>query len=80
MIKNATFTSVWDGGRFEIETFCKVDMNSREVFDIEISDCDADCLNELDYEYITIDGVDYDVVSSDEIDDYDEEEEMFWYD
>ena len=63
MIKNATFTSVWDGGRFEIETFCKVDMNSREVFDIEISDCDADCLNELDYEYITIDGVDYDEIS-----------------
>lgn len=58
MIKNATFTSVWDGG-FEVTTNCKVNMTTCEVFDIEISVGTEDLVNELDYEYITIDGEDY---------------------
>lgn len=79
MIKNAIFTSVWNGNEFEVETSCKVNMDTREVFDIEVSDADADMLHTLDCEYVTIDGIEYDVVPQDEFDDYDEDDEMFWY-
>lgn len=66
MIKNATFTSVWDGG-YEITTNCKVDMETRKVFDIEVNDNadDIEALNNLDYEYITIDGEEFDVINKD---------------
>ena len=57
MIKNGTFTSVWDGG-YEVTTNCKVNMETKEVFDIESVDVDVDILEE---EYVTIDGVDYSV-------------------
>jgi hypothetical protein len=74
MIKNATFTSVWDGG-YEVTTNCKVDMETREVFDIEVNDSDnIEKLNELDREYITIDGEEFDVFSVDEV-----EDGNFWY-
>ena len=72
MIKNATFTSVWDGG-YEITTDCKVDMETREVFDIEMREVD-ESLEHLDNEYITIDGEDFDVFSVDEV-----EDANFWY-
>ena len=72
MIKNATFTSVWDGG-YKVTTDCKVDMETREVFDIEMSEVD-DSLETLDFEYITIDGEDFDVFSIDEVKDTN-----FWY-
>lgn len=66
MIKNAKFTSVWDGG-YEVTTNCKVDMETREVFDIEVNDNadDIEGLNNLDYEYITIDGEEFDVINKD---------------
>lgn len=75
MIKNATFTSVWDGG-YEVTTNCKVDMETREVFDIEVNDNadDIEGLNSLDCEYITIDGEKFDVFSVDEV-----EDGNFWY-
>ena len=69
MIKEATFTSVWDGGH-EVTTACKVDMKSKEVFAIEtvfVGEVDT-----LERQYITIDGVDYPV--SDDCDETD-----FWY-
>lgn len=72
MIKNATFTSVWDGG-YKVTTDCKVDMETREVFDIEMSEVD-DSLETLDFEYITIDGEDFDVFSINEVKDTN-----FWY-
>ena len=72
MIKNATFTSVWDGG-YEVTTNCKVDMETREVFDIEMRKVD-ESLEHLDNEYITIDGEDFDVFSVDEV-----EDANFWY-
>lgn len=72
MIKNAIFTSVWDGG-YEVTTNCKVDMETREVFDIEMREVD-ESLNHLDNEYITIDGEDFDVFSVDEV-----EDANFWY-
>ena len=76
MIRNATFTSVWDGG-YEVTTNCKVNMETREVYDIEINhDENIEGLNELDCEYITIDGEDFDVLNKDE---YEIEDGNFWY-
>lgn len=61
VIKKATFTSVWDG--YEITTPCKVNTVTREIFDIEKIDApvddDGDELENLDREYITVDGVEY---------------------
>lgn len=78
-IKNATFTSVWDGG-FEVETSCKVDMDTRKVFDIEVSDIDSDDLEVLDYEYVVIDGIDFDVVPKSDLSYYSEEDNVLWRD
>lgn len=79
MIKDATFTSVWDGDT-EITTSCKVNMDTKKVFDIEISEA-ADYVYTLCEEYITIDGTDYKVVFEDDYGWYDEEEResVFWY-
>lgn len=76
-IKNATFTSVWDGrnGRFEVTTNCKVNMKTHEVFDIEVSDNET--IGVLDSEYITIDGIDYAVLNANNEDDIDSSD--FWY-
>lgn len=64
MIKNATFTSVWDE-ETKITTNCKVNMETREVFDIEINNSDEiEKLDVLNYEYITIEGVDYPVYNA----------------
>ena len=72
MIKNAKFTSVWDGG-YEVTTDCKVNMETRKVFDIELIEVD-ESLEHLDREYITIDGEEFDVFSVDEV-----EDGNFWY-
>ena len=66
MIKNGTFTSVWDGG-YEVTTDCKVNMETREVFDIKVNDNldEIEGLNSLDYEYITVDGEEFDVLNKD---------------
>lgn len=68
MIKNATYTSVWDGG-FAVTTNCKVNMETKEVFDIETVDVDVDI---LEYEYVTIDGKEYPVSN--------DEDTEYWYD
>ena len=61
VIKEATFTTVWDG--YEITTSCKVNTVTREIFDIEKidvpTDDDGDELEILDREYVTVDGVEY---------------------
>lgn len=75
MIKNATFTSVWDGG-YEVTTDCKVNMETREVFDIAMVEVD-ESLEILDYEYITLDGADYAVLNANEEDGVDKSD--FWY-
>lgn len=61
MIKNATFTSIWDGG-YKVTTNCKVNMETREVFDTEVNN-NIKGLNNLDYEYITIDGEEFNVIN-----------------
>ena len=76
MIKNATFTSVWDGG-YEVTTNCKVNMVTKEVFDIEVNNSDEiEGLDALDYEYITVDGIDYPVYN---VADNKDKETGFWY-
>ena len=72
MIKNGTFTSVWDGG-FEVTTNCKINMETKKVFNIEVSEDTADLVNELDYEYVTIDEKEYPVSN-------DKEDTEYWYD
>lgn len=62
-VVDATYTSVWDGG-FAIETACKVNMDTREVFDIEPSNNpDVDeTVETLEREFITLsDGQEFDV-------------------
>lgn len=73
MIKNGTFTSVWDGG-YEVTTNCKVNMETREVFDIEVANFDG--FEFLEKEYITVDSEDYSVF---QISDITEEDNEFWY-
>lgn len=62
MIKEATYTSVWDDGDIAITTPCKVDMETKEVFDIEQSEVSISGI--LSREYIVIDGEIHDVVNS----------------
>nr|DAG49273.1 MAG TPA: hypothetical protein [Caudoviricetes sp.] len=80
IVKNGLFTSVWDGG-FEITTKCKVNTETKEIFDIEVSESTADAVNELDEEYVTIDGIDYRAVTAEYANLYPEEmdDETFWY-
>lgn len=79
-IKDATFTSVWDCG-FEITTSCKVNTETKEIFDIEMTNSNPDIVEQLDEEYVTIDGIDYRAVTAEYANLYPEEmdEETFWY-
>lgn len=72
MIKDATFTSVWDGG-VAVTTNCKVNLETREVFDIEPVDIDG--VDTLDEEYVTIDGKNYSTAR----DAKDDPEFEYWY-
>lgn len=80
VIKNGLFTSVWDDG-FEITTKCKVNTEIKEIFDIEVSESNADMVEHLDKEYVTIDGIDYRAVTAEYANLYPEEmdDETFWY-
>lgn len=68
-IKGAEFTSVWDGGTV-VTTGCKVNMVTKEVFDIIVSEGVADMVDVLDEEYITIDGEEFPVSDEDTGDGY----------
>lgn len=70
MIRNATYTSVWECG-YTITTNCKVNTETKEVFDIEVSDIDVDDM--LEEEYVTIDGKDYPVSCNGE------DDTEYWY-
>lgn len=74
MIVNAKFCSMWNRSEQLVETKCKVNMETKEVFDIEPSEYPVN--GELDDEYILIDGVGYDVYN-DVLCDVPEGE--FWY-
>lgn len=74
MIKNGTFTSVWDGG-YEVTTNCKINMETKEVFDIEKIEVNEE-LEHLDSEYVTIDGKNYPIFN---LDTDNLEDDEFWY-
>lgn len=76
MIKNGTFTSVWDVG-YEVTTNCKVNMETKEVFDVEMAEVD-DSFEQLDYEYITVDGEKHIVYNAEDGTDGLEDTD-FWY-
>lgn len=74
MIREASYTSVWDCGR-AVTSSCMVDTETHEVFNIEVvEDCDE--LDSLDSEYVTIDGVDYKAAHISERKD---DGSSFWY-
>lgn len=75
-IINATFVSVWDGGTVmaAIETECKINTSTREVFDIITVEADVDT---FERQYVVIDGQEYDVVCVDEVEDVGENE--YWF-
>ena len=52
------YTSVWDGG-ISLTSKCIVNLETKEVTILESFDTDVDVLEE---EYITLDGIEYDVV------------------
>lgn len=69
MIKEAVFVSVWDEHsrqKQEIKSRCKVDFDTKEVFDIETVNTDELDLEILSREYIIIDGNEYPVLQADE--------------
>lgn len=70
-VKVAEFVSVWGGG-FAVATNCKVNMITKEVFDIEVSEESADGLDVLDEQYITIDGEKFPVFDA-------ETDDGYWY-
>lgn len=69
-ITDATFTSVWDD-TILVTTECKVNLESKEVFDIQ--NVDIEGVDSLDREYITIDGEEYPVSREGE------DDTEYWY-
>lgn len=75
-VRAAHFCSVWDGG-IEVEAECKVNLETREAFDIEISGIDADWLEVLDEEYIIIDDAKFSACPKGDLED--DDLFTFWY-
>lgn len=74
MIREASYTSVWDGGH-AVTSPCMVNTETHEVFAIEIvEECDE--LDSLDSEYVKIDGVDY---KATHISEWEDDNSSFWY-
>ena len=61
-MKNAVFCSVWDGG-FVLESACKIDEETREIYDIATHDTPVEILEK---EYVIIDGEEHPASSSEE--------------
>ena len=74
-IVNATFVSVWDGD-IHLSSNCKVNMETREIFDIEMH-TDVDGLDCLDAEYVEIDGQQYPAYPKWGIEE--DDNDCFWY-
>lgn len=79
-IVDAEFTSVWDDG-VQISSPCKVNLDTKEVFDIESADVDPEdmaFLEETGEEYITLLGENFNVVCKDGLDEG-ETLDGYWY-
>ena len=57
-IKNALLTSIWDGG-YEITSNCKVNLETKEIYDIDLINMEG--LSIFEGEYVTIEGTEYSV-------------------
>lgn len=57
-VKEATYTSVWDGG-IEVTSRCKINIKTREIFDFEMVSVSG--LEVLEREYVTMDESKYKV-------------------
>lgn len=74
MIVEAVYTSVWDDD-VEIDSNCKVNLDTREVFDIEMIDVEEYDVDSCTGEYITLaDGSKYGVYHKGNA-----EENDYWY-
>ena len=71
-IKNAIFISVWDDG-IRVPGKCKVNNNTKEVFDIELVNVGDIDLEILESEYVVIDGIEFPVSR------YGEDDTEYWY-
>lgn len=65
-VVSAKYHSCWDGG-IDIETNCKVDLKTREVFDIEQANVEGFDLEILEDEFIEIQGCQYVVCPKSEL-------------
>ena len=76
MIKTATFISYWNNGEYAVESTCKVDTVTKEVFDIVPGDCEdfIEALDHLDREVIILDGKEIEVFNEDK-----KESGDYWY-
>lgn len=64
-VEDAVYVSEWDGG-YKVSSKCKVNILTREVFDIEVSeDENTEMLDVLDREYISFGGQEYPVDDKD---------------
>lgn len=72
----ATYYSLWDGDIL-LESECKVNLKTREIYEIEPSGVSGDSLNVLEEEYIEIDGIKAPACRKDELDEGDTF--TFWY-
>ena len=73
LIQPAEFVSIWDGG-FDVQTKCKVNLLTREVFEIQKVDVRDEVIT-LDEEYILWNGERFPVYQKDEV----EDSKSFWY-
>lgn len=75
-IKEAIFTSVWDDGT-KIVTACKVNLNTKEIFDVEQYKGNVEGLDSLVEEYVTIEGIEYPALNTADFPNIGKED--FWY-
>lgn len=78
-VVNAEFMSVWDGN-FCVTTTCKVNLGTKEIFDIEVSADIADQVDNLEGEYVIINGEKYPVIEHDNYDAEAETAGYYWHD
>lgn len=65
MVIEAEYISVWDGGAAEVRSACRVDLTTRQVFDIEVVDVDNLDLSCCDEEFVQVAGRQYPVENDD---------------
>lgn len=68
IIQGVPYTSVWDDGSRTITTTCSVNMDTKEVFEIEPVSDDIEDLDICDKEYIELNGEHYAVCEKSEYD------------